>query len=166
MLLKKVVLAAVGLLLVGSVAVAQQPSASVPQQQSDTLREGRRGVRLRRMKRQRLHLLKTLQLSDDQRQLRKAILQRQLDATKAQREQLFQLREKRRAGAFTAEDRDRAQQLRLELRKAMQGARAESLNVLTTEQRERLQNLREQRKQMRHERRERLMELRKNRPVG
>lgn len=142
MILRRIVLAAIGLLLVGVAAVAQQPSATAPQPQSDTLRERRkdvrRDVRLRQKKRQRLHLSRTLQLTDDQRQLRKAILQRQLDATKAQREQLFQLREKRLAGGLTTVDRDRAKQIRLELRKAMQGARAESLNVLNAEQREQL----------------------------
>jgi hypothetical protein len=166
MFIKKAVLAGMGLLLLGGAVIAQQPSAATPQQETGVRGESRKDSRLRRLKRQRVHLARTLQLSDEQRTLRKAILQRQLEATKAQREQLFQLREKRRAASLTAEDRNRAQQLRLELRKSIQGARAESLNVLTTEQKEKLANLREQRKQMRQERRQRLMEQRKNRPIG
>ena len=166
MSLRKSVLATIGLLLVGGASMAQQPSSPAPQRDRSELEERRQGARLKRMQRERLHLARTLQLSDEQRQLLKATRQRQREATKAHREQLFQLREKRRGGALTADDRNRAQQLRLELRKAMQGARADNLNMLTTEQKERLRNLREQRKQTRQERRQRLMELRKNRPVG
>jgi Spy/CpxP family protein refolding chaperone len=126
-----------------------------------------RGIRgERRLKKQRLHLGEKLQLSDEQKQQRKAILQRGLLATKAQREQLFQLREKRHAGALTAEDRNRAKQLRLELRQAMAEARKESLNVLTSEQKTRLTTLQQERKQRREERQKQRLELRKSRPNG
>lgn len=120
----------------------------------------------RRMKKQRLHLRQELQLSEEQKQQRKAIFQRSMLATKAQREQLFQLREKRLTGALTVEDRNRAQLLRMQLRQAMAEARKESFIVLTSEQKTRLTTLQQERKQRRDEMRKRRLELRQNRPNG
>lgn len=153
------------IILLGTLAAAAQ-EPQTPESQNP--RAGRMRVmpRERRLKKQRLDLAQRLQLSDDQKQQRKAIIKRGLLATKAQREQRFLLREKRRTGDFTVEDRDRAKQLRFELRKAMTDARRERLNVLTDEQKTRLSTLREGRKQRREERRKQRQEFRKNRPNG
>ncbi|MDQ3472553.1 MAG: hypothetical protein M3447_02325, partial [Acidobacteriota bacterium] len=82
------------------------------------------------------------------------IVQRQLGNTKAQREELFKLREKRFAGTLTPEDEARVQSLRREIRDSMQGIRAEMEAVLTPEQRARLEQLKSERKERRDERRE------------
>jgi Spy/CpxP family protein refolding chaperone len=169
MSLKKALLSLIGLLVLGVAAVAQEPaptSSPAPPTDRQGMREQRMRLRLRRMQQDRIKLGRALQLSDEQQQLRKAIRQRHLEATKTQRNQLFQLRERRRAGSFSEQDRIMAQQLRADMRKAMASARAENMNMLTNEQRERLKTLREQRKQMRQERHQRMMELRSNRPIG
>jgi hypothetical protein len=166
MSLKKALLSLIGLVILGVPAVAQEPSTPVPPTNAQGRREQRMRLRERRMQEDRLRLRQALQLSDDQLQLRKAIRQKHLEATKTQREQLFQLRERRRAGSFGEQDRVMAQQLRADLRKAMAAARAENLNMLTNDQRERLRSLREQRRQMRQERHQRMLEQRRNRPIG
>jgi len=90
-----------------------------------------------------------LNLTDDQRRQGQQIRQKYFGATKSQREQLFQLREKRLAGTFTDADKERSRALRQEMMTAMRGMREESLGVLTPEQRSQLDTMREQRKQRR-----------------
>ncbi|HSE32844.1 MAG TPA: hypothetical protein VLA93_14825 [Pyrinomonadaceae bacterium] len=164
MSLKKALLSLIGVLVFGVSAIAQEPSTPATTNPQGR-REQRMRLRQRRMQHDRLRLGRALQLSDEQQQLRKAIRQKHLEATKVQREQLFQLRERRRAGAFGEQDRIMTQQLRAELRKARAAARTENLNMLTNEQRERLKTLREQRRQMFQERRQHMLE-RRNRPIG
>lgn len=163
MIFRTIALTVISVFMIGRVAMAQEQTPSTPQQEANASTET--GARLRKMRRQRLELSRTLQLSDDQQQMRKAIRQRHFEATKVQREQLFQLREKRRVGTLTDEDRNAARQLRLDLRKSMANMRTESLNVLTSEQRERMKSLREQHKQRRHAGRQRFNELRRNRQL-
>jgi Spy/CpxP family protein refolding chaperone len=74
-------------------------------------------------------------------------MQRRLESTKAQREELFKLREKRIAGTFTAEDEARTRALRQEIRTAMDGVRTEMAGVLTAEQKAKLEQLKKERKE-------------------
>ena len=106
-----------------------------------------------------------LGLTNEQREQQRSIVRSHLVATKSQREQLFQLREKRLEGTFTPEDQERAKVLRQEIRNSMAGIRQEMLNVLTPEQRSQLDALRLERKQRRQEMMKRREELRK-RPVN
>ncbi|HEX6732192.1 MAG TPA: hypothetical protein VF074_19395 [Pyrinomonadaceae bacterium] len=166
MIRRKTILATLAVLFLATVTVfAQEPQ---PNDSQTGPRAGRmRGIRgERRLKKQRLHLRQKLQLSEEHKQQRKAIFRRGMLATKAQREQLFQLREKRLTGALTAEDRNRAKQLRMELRQAMAEARKESLNLLTSEQKTRLTTLQQERKLRREEKLKQRLELRKNRPIN
>ena len=105
-----------------------------------------------------------------QRQQSSAIAQRRLAGSKALREELFKLREKRIAGTFAAEDEARAKALREEIRASMEGGRAEMAGVLTAEQKAKLEELKaerkakqEQRKKERGERMKERQELR-NKP--
>jgi protein CpxP len=91
-------------------------------------------------------LLDKLNLTEEQRQQGRAIMQRRLETTKAQREELFKLREKRIAGTFTADDEARAKALHQEIRTAMEGVRTEMAGVLTAEQRAKLEELKKERK--------------------
>lgn len=84
-------------------------------------------------------LMQELNLSDEQRQQSRAIMQRRLEGTKTQREELLKLREKRRAGTFAAEDEARARALHQEIRAAMEGARSEMAGILTAEQKTKLE---------------------------
>lgn len=92
------------------------------------------------------HLMRELNLTDEQRQQSRAIMQRRLAGTKSQREELFALREKRIAGTFTADDETRAKALRQEMRASMTGIRAEMEGILTTEQKTKLEQLKQERK--------------------
>src|ERR1051325_1291870 len=91
--------------------------------------------------------MRELNLTDEQRQQQRAIMQRRLESTRSQREELFRLGEKRRAGTFTAEDEARAKALHQELRSSMESIRGEMDAVLTAEQKAKLEELKRERKQ-------------------
>lgn len=162
----------------GIVAFAQEPQPQTPSTQDDTVRK----ERIERMERHRErmgrregmrrhdgmgrrgggmgHSMRELNLTEEQRQQSRAIMQRRLESTKTQREELFTLREKRIAGTFTAEDEARAKALHQEIRTTMEGVRTEMAGVLTAEQKAKLEQLKKERKeklqQRRKERQERL----------
>ncbi len=141
------------LLAFGTVAVAQQTRSSDTGAQLKTPSErfaqrGERGGRRGRMGHRGGvgHLIRKLNLTDEQRQQAHAIMQRRLAGTKSQREELFKLREKRIAGTFTADDEARAKALRQEMRASMEGVHAEMEGVLTAEQKTKLEQLKQERK--------------------
>lgn len=115
-------------------------------------------------------LMGELNLTDEQRQQRRAIMERRLESTKVQREELFRLGEKRRAGTFTADDEARAKALHQELRSSMESVRSEMDAVLTAEQKAKLEQLENERKQEREQRREQRLKERqerlKNKPTS
>jgi len=92
-------------------------------------------------------MMRELNLTEQQRQQARAIMQRRLESMRPQREELFKLREKRIAGTFTVEDEARVKSLRQEMRTSMQGVREEMAGVLTTEQKARLETMKQERKQ-------------------
>ncbi|MDQ2937674.1 MAG: Spy/CpxP family protein refolding chaperone [Acidobacteriota bacterium] len=148
----------------GMVAFAQQPQT--PASPDGTLRRDR--IERRERSRERMgrreglggddqmgrrgpgggkgHLLRELNLSDQQRQQSRAIMQRRLESTKAQREELFRLREKRTAGTFAPEDEARARALHQEIRSAMEAGRSEMAGILTAEQKMRFEELKKEHK--------------------
>lgn len=168
MLLRKGLLGVLAIILAGGlVSFAQQPQTQTPTVMPDgTYRRDRieRGERRRermgrregsgghdRTARRRLgggmgHLMRELNLSDEQRQQGRAIMQRRRESTKAQREELLKLREKRNAGTFSVEDEARAKALHQEIRAAMEGVRSEMAGILNAEQKTRLQELEAERK--------------------
>lgn len=163
MLLRKM-LPALMVLMLTTVCYAQEPQAK-PQ---DDMRPGQEGPRAggrhgRFRRHERFDRMRELNLTEEQRQQQRAIVQRHLENTKAQREELSKLREKRIAGTFTTEDEARARALREEIHNSMQGIRSEMANILTAEQRAKLEQLKLERKERRHELRERRRELRERR---
>ncbi len=171
MFLRKSIISVLGLsLILASVAVAQEaqpqspttPEARTKARSERLARRGERGA-LRGGMRHRggigRHLMRELNLTDDQRQQARAIMQRRLGGTKTQREELFSLREKRIAGSFTADDQARVKALRQEMRAAMQGSRAEMEGLLTAEQKTKLEQLKQDRKSRVEERRKRRQEF-------
>lgn len=164
MFLRKISLAMLAVLALTAVTYAQQKPAST-QDKMDTSQEGpREGRRHGKMGRHRGFAgMRELNLTEAQRQQRRAIMHRQLGNTKAQREELFKLREKRFAGTLTPEDEARVQSLRGELRNSMQSIRTEMEVVLTAEQRAKLEQLKSERKERRDERREHRRERREHR---
>lgn len=169
MSLRKGLLGVIGVILVGGLGVfAQEPQTQTPSSQDGTLQRDR-SERLER-RRQRLagreeirkgmrhgrgvgRMLGDLNLTDEQRQQGRAIMQRRLEGLKPQREELFRLREKRIAGTLTAEDETRAKALHQEMRTSMAGARTEMDGLLTAEQRAKLEGLRKERKERMEQRR-------------
>lgn len=163
MFFRKSLLGILGIILAfGMVAFAQGPQPQTPQTAPDgTFRRDR----TERMERHRERMwgreghegmgrrgpgmgrfMRELNLSDEQRQQARAIMQRRLESTKAQREELFKLREKRIAGTFTAEDEARAKALHQEIRTAMEGVRAETEGILTADQKAKLEQLKQEHK--------------------
>ena len=166
MFLRKSLLGILGIILAGGiVAFAQEPQPQTPSTRDDAFRKeriermerhrerigglertrgqdrmGRRGGRMG-------HLMRELNLTEEQRQQSRVIMQRRLESTKTQREELFKLREKRIAGTFTSEDGARARALHQEIRTAMEGVRTEMAGVLTAEQKAKLEQLKKERKE-------------------
>jgi protein CpxP len=151
---RKSLMTILGIILAfGTVAVAQQTqspeAAAQSKRQAERLAERgeRRGRREGMEHRGGVgHLIRELNLTDEQRQKARAIMQQRLQGTTAQREELFKLREKRIAGNFTGEDEVRAKTLRQEMRASMEGVRAELEGVLTAEQKTKLEDLKQERK--------------------
>jgi Spy/CpxP family protein refolding chaperone len=136
---------------------AQQPQAPAAPGQDSTVRSNRlqRMDRARREFRGRrpdmLGLGRAMDLTEEQRQQQRAIMQRYFTATKTQREELFKLREKRLEGNFTTEDQARAKSLHQEMRNSMSGIRGDMLGILTPEQRTQMETLRKEHVQKREE---------------
>jgi protein CpxP len=157
MLSRKSLITILGIILaIGAVAVAQQTPTQSPdagaqfKRRSERLaakgeHRGRRGGMRHRGGIG--HLIRELNLTDEQRQQTRAIMQRRLEGTNSQREELFKLREKRIAGTFTADDEARAKALRQEMRASMEGVHAEMEGILTTEQKTKLEQLKQERKE-------------------
>ena len=164
-MLRKLLLSCLALLFgLGAVATAQETQTPKSAEPGQATRRARppRGFHLRpkRGLRQARTFGPRLNLTDDQMKLGQSIRQKYFATTRPQREQLFQLREKRFAGTFTPEDRERAKTLRQEMMTAMRGMREESLGVLTPEQRSQLDSLKEERRQRREVMRQRRGEMR------
>ncbi len=168
MFLRRSLPGAIGLLLALSTAgFAQQPQDPTPNREG---RPGRtwegKGHRRNKMARHgfgKLSRMRELNLTEEQRQQHRAIMERHLESIKAQREELFKLREKRIAGTFTADDEARAKALRQEIHNSMQSSQTEIANILTPEQRTKLEEFKAERKarhsEMRTRRRERLNDI-------
>jgi len=181
MFLRKSLFAVAGIMLaVGMGVCAQETQSQTPSTQDGTLqrdrvermekrrerkgnREGRQAREGRERHRGMGHLMRELNLSEEQRQQSRAIMQRRLESTKLQREELFKLREKRNAGTFTADDEARARALHQEMRTAMEGARTEMDGLLTAEQKAKREELKKERKgRMEQRMKERQERLNKN----
>ena len=87
------------------------------------------------------HAFRQLNLTDQQRQQIRSIMQTQFQSTQSQRQELGQLMQKRRAGTLTPDEAARAKALRLQLRQTEQGMHAQLLALLTPEQKTQLQEI-------------------------
>lgn len=123
-----------------------QPTTSgVSAQQPGRAGLQRRGMRRRaRMGRQRA--LAQVNLTDAQKQQVRTIIQTQGQNTATQRQELRQLMQQWRTGSLTPEGQTRAKELRQQLMESRKGVHAQMTNVLTAEQKARLQEMRELRR--------------------
>ncbi len=156
-------------LALGAVAYGQEPQT--PAQDRGIRREGMRHKGGRSHERmgsrqgfREFRGMRELNLTDEQRQQQRVIVQRHLESVKAQREELFNLREKRAQGNFTAEDKARAKALRQEIHISMQGVHTQIESILTPEQRTKLEQFKTERKTRHDARQKRRQERRENLP--
>lgn len=131
-----------GLLMFGASALAQQT-----QQNSNTAAPQQRGAQMRRMMMRRRAMrgemrgFSQLNLTDQQRQQMRSIMQAQGQGSQAQRQEMSQLMEKRRAGTLTAQDETRAKELRQQLMQSRQGERTQMMNILTPDQKAKMEEM-------------------------
>ena len=164
---KKSLPALAAIILATSAAAYSQPATDTQQENKPSVQEGRREGRRRHGKMGGLgsmRLMRELDLTEAQREQQQAIVQRYVGNTRAQREELFKLRQKRIAGTFAAEDETRARVLRDEIHSSMENIRSEMQSVLTAEQRVRLEQLESARKARHEQTRERRRERRETIP--
>lgn len=129
-------------------ALAQQPQPTTPgasAQQPESARLARRGMR-RRARFGRQRALAQINLTDAQKQQVRTIIQAQAQNTSTQREELRQLMQQWRTGTLTPEGQTRARELRQQLMESRRGVHAQMLNLLTPEQKAKLEEMREQRR--------------------
>ena len=153
-----------------TVATAQQPQNREPNvrtpDQHDrmgTFGHGRH-ERMGRNRGDEFRILRELNLTEQQTQQQRSIIQRHLESIKSQREELSSLREKRMQGTFSADDEARSKALRQEIENARQSMLSEVEATLTAEQRTKLEQLKSERKMQHDEMRKRHKERDNNLP--
>ncbi len=148
-------------ILFATVAVAQQPQQSqspTPNAGHVTLErrhgrgEGHGGVGYMR------HALGQLNLTEQQHQQVRSIIERFRTSTEAQRKELRQLHQQREQGTLTAEQIERARALRQQIQEASRSMDNEIMGLLTAEQRAQLDQIRENFRARREQRLERRRE--------
>ena len=142
-----------GLLIAfATVGLAQQPSTQNPAEGPARIGRGERhgrgpgaggGFGLR--------LLRELNLSNDQKQQVRTIVQQSFAGSKATREELRQLVDKRRQGTLTTEEEARARTLHQQMRASMKDTETKIASLLTAEQKAKAEELRKERKTNREE---------------
>ena len=150
---------ALSLSLVATVSAQQPQNPPSPDQNRPDKMEGMHGRgHGSRGERRRAHrpgffgLEGELALTDAQKQQLRAIHERNFEGTKSLREELFNLREKRREGTFSDADAERARTLHEQMRASMKAIEAEAEAVLTPAQKAKVEELKQERKQRRAER--------------
>ena len=149
----------------GANAFAQEPQDSRPERGNRAERPGRRGgmegrERLRGREMGKMRVLRQLDLTEAQKEQVRSAGKRNREATKTQREELRQLAEKRRQGTLTTAEEARARALRDEIRTSMQSNQGDLLNILTPEQKAKLEQIKNERKDRHKQKRERGKKIR------
>ena len=153
-----------------TVASAQQPQLQEPGGRPPDQKDGRdpfgrgRHDRMGRQRGDEFRVMRELNLTEEQTQQQKAIIQRHLESIKSQREELSNLREKRMQGTLSAADETRAQALRQEIDNARQSMQSEVEAILTAEQRTKLEQIKSERRTRNYEMRKRHREPDNNLP--
>ncbi|MEK6334372.1 MAG: Spy/CpxP family protein refolding chaperone [Acidobacteriota bacterium] len=121
----------------------QDPAAGAETQRRFGRGEGRRGRA--RFGHAPLAGLRELNLTADQQQQVRSIMERNLNSTKTLREELRTLGQKRSEGTLTPEDQARAKELHQQMAHSRRGVMAEVQGILTTEQRAQLEEFKKDR---------------------
>lgn len=104
------------------------------------------------------HALGQLNLTEQQRQQVRSIIERFMTSTQAQRDELRQLHQQREQGTLTNEQIERARALRQQIQEASRSMDNEIMGLLTAEQRAQLDQIRENFRARREQRLERRRE--------
>ena len=116
-------------------------------------RERLGGRRMRRHARMRMFgALRQLNLTDAQKQQAQTIMRANFDSTKAQRQELAQLRRKFRDGTLTDDEKAKAKELRQQLHSSRQNTRTQLAALLTSEQKTKLDEMIKNRRENRGDR--------------
>jgi Spy/CpxP family protein refolding chaperone len=141
----KLSVAGLAISLSGGVALAQQtqttaqnPDAGV--QQTRRAAMARRGMQ-RRARQPMFRVLRQLNLTDQQKQQARSIIQTNLQSTKTQRQEMRQLTQQWRQGTLTPEGLARAKELRGQLAESRKGVRTQLAGILTPEQKAKLEEM-------------------------
>ena len=133
---------AVSLSAFGGVALAQQTQSSV-QNPAGTQQTRQAGMARRAMQRRArqpmFRALRQLNLSDQQKQQARSIIQTNLQSTKAQRQELRQLTAQWRQSTLSPDGLARANELRKQLREGREAMRGQLSGILTPEQKAKLE---------------------------
>jgi Spy/CpxP family protein refolding chaperone len=133
----------VGLATCGSAALAQQPQPN--NQVGGGQQQGPAGMKRRAMRRRAqmgmFRALRQLNLTDQQRQQARTIMQTNFKNTQAQRQELRQLMQQRRAGTLDAAGQARAKELRGQFLEGRKTVRTQLAALLTPEQKAKLEEM-------------------------
>lgn len=91
-------------------------------------------------------LMQELNLTDDQQQQVRSIMEQNMESTRTQREELRQLGEKRFQGTVSTDDQARARTLHEQMHASMKDTHARIASLLTVEQKTKLEELKKERK--------------------
>jgi Spy/CpxP family protein refolding chaperone len=135
----KLSLAGLAVSLSGGVALAQQTQPSV--QNPGAGIQARRAVMRRRAMAGMFRVLNQLDLTVDQKQQARSIIQTNLQGTKTQRQEMRQLTQQWRQGTLTPEGLTRANELHKQLAETRKALRAQLAGILTPEQKAKLEEM-------------------------
>lgn len=141
----KLSVAGLAVMLMAGVTAAQQTVTSVTNpsagaQQTRRAGMARRGTR-QRARQPMFRVLHQLNLTDQQKQQARSILQTNREGTKAQRQELRKLSQQWRGGTLGPEGLARATELRKQLREGRQAVRVQLAGILTPEQKAKLEEM-------------------------
>lgn len=145
---KKLTVAGLMLGLGGGAVLAQQTQPSNP---NTGAQQPQRPAFARRMMRRRARMgmlrgLRQLDLTDQQKQQARAIMQSNFQSTQAQRQELRQLMQQHRAGTLDANGQARAKELRTQLMESRKSAHTQLFALLTADQKAKLEEMRKARR--------------------
>jgi Spy/CpxP family protein refolding chaperone len=101
------------------------------------------------MRRRARGALRSLNLTDAQKEQAQALRRENFERNRAVREELRQLLQKRQEGTLSEADQTRARELRQQLRQSHQNIRTQLAGLLTEEQKTKLQEMRKNRRENR-----------------
>jgi len=132
-----------GLAMFGIVGRAQQPQPSNP---ASAVQQPRKSGPAQRAMRRRatfgmFRVLRQLNLTDQQKQQARSIIQTNMQSTKAQRQELSELARQWRQGTLTPAGLTRANELHKQFLEARKTVRTQLTGILTQEQKEKLDEM-------------------------